>query len=209
MGEIQLQYDINENEFKISNKEVSPTKRSSSNYDSFKKKLYTARDDSNYCDFCKCFSPILEATHIIDIDLHNELRTEFKKDRTLPISVNDANNGLLLCSTCHAYYDHKNSFITMKEDGKILVDKVLHINQIHRIMNNSYVSWSDQIGFDSSFPTPSLLRLRNKWKISSRKKLLNDLLHEYDERSESEEEHIVKKVKTSNKTSNHRDKNNN
>jgi hypothetical protein len=50
----------------------------------------------------------VEAARIIDLALRQKLEEEYDKGgETLPVSVNDAGNGLLLCPTCHAYFDKK------------------------------------------------------------------------------------------------------
>jgi uncharacterized Fe-S center protein len=41
----------------------------------------------------------------VDHQFSGELEEEYNSDRLLPISVNDAANGILLCPTCHTHFD--------------------------------------------------------------------------------------------------------
>jgi predicted restriction endonuclease len=101
-------------------------KRSSAKQDSFKKKLFRRHNaylpDVN-CEICTGgTTESLEAAHLYDVAFKAQLEQKYMtKPSRLPISVNDVDNGLLLCPTCHTLFDNKNRDLRIGEDGTIIV----------------------------------------------------------------------------------------
>lgn len=89
----------------------------------------------------------------------------------LPISANDASNGLLLCGTCHTYFDKKpNPMIRIKPDGTIVLSglaKTINYNKL----DGTKVPWSCYIDSNKDFPNKSLLEFALKLKPADNKRL--------------------------------------
>lgn len=167
----------------------SPTKaaksRSTAKQDSFIKKLHTARNSSNSCDICNTFAPGgLEAAHIIDIGWADKLRAEYLQNRALPLSVNDAPNGLLLCASCHTYFDKKPPQITIEDDGKLLMSGDACLNTSLSQFHNQKVSWWESINQDRNYPSSAVLKLRRQWKVPDNKKRKRDQQQQEEEEEE-------------------------
>ena len=175
-------------------------KRSTAKQESFKKKILRLRGNSTACCICNDrFPGSLEAAHIIDLAFRNRLETEYVKDNSLPLSVNDAMNGLLLCANCHLAYDKKSPLITISVTGVITVHGDGLKTKSLKCLNKRKVSWAEHIG-SKDYPSVSLLRLRLKWKVSDAGKRKRDMDQESEESEESDEcEAPKKKVKTSKK----------
>ena len=99
-----------------------PTKRngklSSAEQDSFKnvlrKRHKLCGSNPHACEICADVVGDLESAHIIDHALYLRADGDFGKIAGVPISLNDAVNGLLLCSNCHTKFDK----IVSKKEGR-------------------------------------------------------------------------------------------
>lgn len=132
----------------------------------------------------------LEAAHIIDHSLHDDLEEAYKNDKSLPISVNNAENGMLLCPTCHGYFDKKQRNILIKSDGTIKLLGICKKNA-YKGLDGTKVHWSDQIDVNKDYPTSSLLKFYCKLKPAPGKRQ-RDLIEEWAS-DESGEEYPKKK----------------
>lgn len=169
-------------------------KRSSAKQDSFRKKLLR-RNKSDTCDICGEQAPALEASHIVALAHKELLETEYDKDPdNLPISVNDATNGVLLCPSCHDSYDRpigkksKKRFIHIKPDGTIVLNgKAEKIN--YKKLNGKKVPW---IPGQSHYPTPELLQFALTLDPVKGKTTMEKSEEQEDEDEDEDEEHIPK-----------------
>lgn len=98
----------------------------------------------------------------------------------LPVSVNDASNGLLLCPTCHAYFDSKHSLLQIGGTGKIIVASKL---KNYKNLLNALVPWASYIGKHKDYPTKELLEFAQRLKPAPKKRL-RELIEESEERME-------------------------
>ena len=176
-------------------------KRSSAKQDSFKKKLFRVRRYSTECDICKRSALVaLEAAHIIDHSRARELEAAYSKveNSKLPVSVNDASNGLLLCSICHTYFDAAPPCIRINGSGTILLYGDAKADKSYKLISNTKVAWSKHIGVNKDFPSSETLQLSIEWqKFNSKSKRFSDLQQDFDE--EKEDEAPQKKKRTATK----------
>jgi len=146
---------------------------SSAKQESFKKKLKNSRTDIDHCEICNAYYPgdNLEATHIVDEALRDKLLVAYKKDKSLPVSVNDCPNGLLLCAVCHGFFDKRpKPLMRISGDGTILLyGAALHSSIQH--LHKTKVQWLDKLGKDKDFPTPVLLDFAMTLKPGANKRL--------------------------------------
>ncbi len=158
--------------------------RSPAKQDSFKKKLRRRRGENaaDKCEICgENYPNNLEAAHIIDRALHETLEAAYAHNNGLPISVNNAENGLLLCPTCHAYFDKKERNIMITPNGTIQLSRdCKDIN--YKNLNGTKVFWSGLIGVNKDYPTPAVLRYFAELKTKPvENKRLRELEEEKDE----------------------------
>ena len=60
------------------------------------------------CEICDVPSAKFEATHLFDLAREQDYLAFYEDDpEHIPISINNAENGLLLCRNCHGYFDNK------------------------------------------------------------------------------------------------------
>lgn len=154
---------------------------------------------SGRCDICdeNCVGS-LEATRVFELAKRSELEAEYLKAPadSLPTSVNDAGNGLLLCPNCHAYFDKpvrrgskkRNIEITANGTIRLHGDAKKMINYLN--LEGKKVPWHDKIGTSGQFPTPYLLTLCLKFSVSPGKRL-----HELSDPESAEEPGDEKQVK--------------
>ena len=169
--------------------------RSRAKQESFKKKLKNSRDNSDNCEICNAYFPdVLEAAHIVDEALRNVLLAAYKKDKTLPVSVNDCPNGLLLCPTCHSFFDKRPTpLIRISSDGTILLFGTALQSSIKHL-HKTKVNWHEKLGNDKDFPTPALLNLAMNLKPGAKKRL-RELEDESDEEFQDDEKPVKGKRK--------------
>lgn len=88
----------------------------------------------------------LEATHLVDLALREELEKAYEQNDNLPISVNDAPNGLHLGPLCHTYFDKEpKPFIRIKPTGSMQLFGGALKSEQHKKLNNTFVDWADNI----------------------------------------------------------------
>ena len=166
-------------------------KRSTSKQDSFRKKLLTVRKNIQKCDICdEIHEGNLQGAHIVGITYAEMLRDAYYENENLPPSVNDAQNGLLLCPTCHGYFDKPQPEIRISHDGTLIMNEKCKKNPRYKDLDGTKVPWSDKIG-RPNFPSPDLLQLALPLMNAKSKRALEIL--EDDEDDENEEEHLVQR----------------
>ena len=127
---------------------------------------------------------VLEATHLYDQLYSNRWDDIYKKDRAnIPISVNDAKNGLLLCPTCHALFDSPKNFLKIDKTGKIVVSK--DAGESIYLLNGTFVSWKDNIG-TNDYPSSTFLEIVYKLETKSRDKRIREIIEESEEDADDE-----------------------
>jgi hypothetical protein len=133
---------------------------------SFGDKLRT-RNDTEHCEMCNEFSRgLLQSCHIVDVQYQAQYKEHIRasKNSKMPLSVNDGQNGLLLCVSCHTFYDkivkrgrYTGRCIQIKPDGQIELygdAKESNYKQLH----GKFVPWHAQIGINTWYPTAELLQ---------------------------------------------------
>jgi len=141
-------------------------KLSNSYEDSFKRKL-TRRNkyyigNADECDICGQCIGDLESARILDRALQKTVDADYEKIPGVPLSINDAENGLLLCSCCHTKYDKivskkEGRSIQITEDGTIILSgNAKRVN--YQNLNGKKVPWARFIGVNKHYPSRELLR---------------------------------------------------
>lgn len=156
----------------------TPT-RNLAGHDSFRNKLIRRNKESTICDICAEDSLWLEATHIIDVAKRALLEEEYKANEELPVSVNDASNGLLLCPTCHCCFDLKEPVVQIGANGKIILSGVWETMN-YRNLRNATVPWAHLIGRHKDYPTKELFKLALRTKPGAMKRI-RELIEESEE----------------------------
>jgi len=172
------------------------SKRSSAKQDSFKEKLKRRNalyDRQANCNVCNDQTPrVLEGAHVVAHAHKALLESQFAKDPdNLPISVNDASNGILLCPTCHSCYDlplgkkSKKRFIHIDPNGTIILNgETKDIN--YKNLHGQRVPW---VPGTANYPTLQLLKFA--LTLSSAKDRRIEELKEELEENEEEDEHAL------------------
>jgi len=154
-------------------KTPSPSKgspnRNSAKQDSFRKKLFRRDPHRATCEICDVYCSFLEAAHVIDLAKRTQLEEAYMKNQELPISANDASNGLLLCTECHVAFDR--TFLQISGEGKVIVRSRLKDNPKYKNLQNAYVPWARLIGTHKDYPTKELLKLALRIKPSKGKRV--------------------------------------
>lgn len=179
----------------------SRRRRSTAVQDSFKRKLARARARWNrnvdLCDICDHWCNKCEAAHVIDVANKSQFEMEAVTNRALPLSVNDSSNGLLLCPTCHAYFDAKPPGLRIDKQGKIIVSKqLLTANVTYKNVHKKVVWWIQHNALND-FPSGALLDFAYQLKPASGKRLreLSDESDELDDESNECDAASLKKSK--------------
>lgn len=181
----------------------------SAKQESLRKKLLrrnAAVDRAGLCDICDNQCPaLLEAARVFDVANRKDFEEEFAKlpnaTKRLPISVNDAGNGLLLCANCHAYFDmpvkrgFKRRNIEIINDGTIILRGHAKKDIRYSHLNGIKVPWHKHIGSDPTFPTAELLRLGLRYTVSARKRLAELFDPETAEDPSETETPVIKKAR--------------
>ena len=158
-------------------------KRNSAKQDSFRKKLIRRSKKRTTCDICSddVGFDTLEAAHIIDLAKRAILEAAFDElDTVFPSSVNDTCNGLLLCPTCHSFFD--DGKIQISGTGIILLCSELR-KKNYKNLHNTEVPWARLIGLNFNYPSKELLELALKTKPEPKKRL-RELIEESEESEE-------------------------
>jgi len=181
----------------------SPKKgpRSTQKQDSFKKKLIRRRDlsESKECEICGGAVGDLEAAHIVDHQFAERLNDAYMENKKLPISVNDASNGLMLCANCHSKYDKqlkggKGRSMQIKADGTILLYGEAKKDNYNNLQGKK-VPWHSQIDVNKDYPSSVLLKFAIELKTVSTKKRLFELQEDSEESDEETARRPVKQRK--------------
>lgn len=179
---------VNENTISSYMTPSQSPKRNSAKQDSFRKKLIRRNKARTTCDICAEDCLMLEAAHVVDLAKRAHLEAAYEEmDTVLPASVNDASNGLLLCPTCHAYFDSKDSLLKISGTGKIILTGKLKKKNYKNLLNTQ-VPWASCIGKHKDYPTKELLELALRVKPGAEKRL-----RELKEESEESEEEVRSK----------------
>jgi hypothetical protein len=97
----------------------------------------------------------LQAAHIFDIGSKQAFEDASEKLKGIPLSMNDAANGLLLCPNCRVMLVKK--LIKINKSGEIIVSP--DTNDQNAIeLQNKRVPWKSKIG-KLNYPTAALLDL--------------------------------------------------
>jgi len=99
----------------------------------------------------------LESAHILDHSRAVELEQKYSEDPdNFPVSVNNSENGLLLCPTCHSYFDAKKiRLLKIDKKGKIfLFGSAKEKN--YKGLDGKYVPWKSKID-KKDYPSSALL----------------------------------------------------
>jgi len=74
------------------------------------------------CEVCCKFSVQLVVTHLWDCECSLQLYNVARKDfNTLPASVKDVENGMLVCRQCQGYLDEETRWLRINKDIKYTV----------------------------------------------------------------------------------------
>jgi len=195
------------------------TKRSKTNQDSFKSQL-VRRNGNTLCNICGGnFPGALEAAHIYDHAYKLEFEQAYVKNKNLPISVNHPDNGLLLCPTCHTYFDKRvrsEGELEGKKVGRKAKDKGSRCIEIERDgtirlyghakmcnymkLDGTKVPWYELIN-TKDYPSGDLLQLALGRDITHNKRLRENSESEEEEEEEEREREGEKEALAASKRS--------
>mmetsp|Transcript_10472 Transcript_10472/g.9397 ORF Transcript_10472/g.9397 Transcript_10472/m.9397 type:complete len:184 (-) Transcript_10472:331-882(-) len=150
------------------------------------------------CDVCnEVYRNGLEAARIVDHNMKESLEKAFLENDNLPASINHEQNGLMLCPTCHNYFDKKEPEIRITPDGTIMVYGNCLASPRYNALNGTKVYWTNKIG-NKNYPSSELLTFALKLKPGDKKRVRE--LIEFSEDSDDEEE-LTQNVTLNNTTS--------
>jgi hypothetical protein len=119
------------------------------------------------CEICSGKQVTLEAAHVIGLAEKEMLYARRMLDKDLPMSINDTDNGLLLCLNCHSYYDK--NLIRINEVGMILIDDTLHGVEHYDSLHQTHVPWYKCIGTRANlWPSQNTLEFRNSDEFTTK-----------------------------------------
>jgi len=160
--------------------------RSTSQQDSFRKTLLIVRKNIQKCDVCdEIYEGNLQSTHIVGITHAEMLREAYFENENLPPSVNEAQNGLLLCPNCHGYFNKIVPEIRISHDGTLIINERCKKNLRYAALDGTKVSWAAKIG-RPSYPSPDLLQLALLLMNDKHKRVLEVLEDDKDDERELE-----------------------
>lgn len=169
-------------------KTPSPTHKATLKQDSFKKKLRRRCLGTSTCEICGDECCTLMAARLVDHALKKQLEVANLTDSLhLPISVNEAANGLLLCPTCHSHFDFRPPFIRVQMDGTITLTGAAK-KQKYKSLYNTKVPWADRISQHKDYPSKELLQLSTKLIRQPRKRARESSSEKEDDEDEDESE---------------------
>jgi hypothetical protein len=104
-------------------------------------------------------SAVFEAAHLFDQAREKEYTTFFYADRDhMPIGINDAENGVLICPNCHSYFHKKPSrLLHIKSNGTIELTGLAK-EQNYAGLHGKKVPWADKIN-KKDWPSSALLEV--------------------------------------------------
>ena len=115
-------------------------------------------------------------------------REAYYQNDNLPPSVNDAQNGLLLCPNCHGYFHKPQPEIRISHDGTLTMNKKCKKNPRYKL-DGTKVPWADKIR-RPNYPSPDLLKFALPPLMNAKNKRAQEVLED-DEDNESDEEYLV------------------
>jgi len=134
------------------------------------KRCYAGR-----CEICDVPSAKFEAIHLFDLAREQEYWAFYEDDpEHIPISINNAENGLLLCRNCHGYFDNNKPqrLMHIKSNGTIELTvkaKEQKYGPGGACLHGKKVPWADKIN-KKDWPTSALLHVVYHLKAKSRKR---------------------------------------
>jgi hypothetical protein len=155
------------------------------------------------CHICQILiSKTSKGCHIVDLNLVEEFKKKRKElgSANFPISINDPDNGLLLCASCHENFDHKERLIRIKGDGTIVCHADLLVDPVYKKLHGKKVWWAERIGavhWPSSdyLDWANILPKGSKSKSTKKLKLASGAAAgEEESESESDESEFEKKM---------------
>jgi len=82
----------------------------------------TVRKNIQKCDICdEIHEGNMQGAHIVGLAHVELLRVAFYENEKIPPSVNEAQNGLLLCPNCHGYFNKTVPEIRISHDGTLIM----------------------------------------------------------------------------------------
>ena len=172
----------------------TPTVRSNFKYDTFREKLLRRNevaDLASICHICSYYIPVefLRAARLIPLSGKLFLENEYVrvKGNGLALSVNDADNGLLLCANCHGFLNTNDKLISIDFTGKIGVSQKLDKNNTYKSLRGKYVCWKEYID-ERGWPTKKQLIFAFDYKNRKRKDMIDDIMDEIEKEADDEGE---------------------
>jgi hypothetical protein len=101
------------------------------------------------CQVCDQPSPHdeVQGAHFCDITLRDTLvQAAMKNSGQMPLSINDFANGMLLCKSCHGYFDNSSKHLLVNGDGVIVCSKSLQKHAVYKALHGTQVPWAARIG---------------------------------------------------------------
>jgi len=196
----------------ISTKKSKGEKLSIAKQDSFKKKLERRKaclgGNFDECEICGESIADLEGVHILDEAFKETVESDFEKRVTgAPLSINDAENGLLLCSNCHTKYDKvvskkEGRSIQITADGTIRLSggNAKRVNYMN--LDGKKVPWVEFIGKHQHYPSKELLQYSLDLKLQPlpckrmREIIQDELEYNADDNSSNYEERRMTEKKS-------------
>lgn len=121
------------------------------------------------------------------------------KGQGLAMSVNEADNGLLLCGLCHGFFDTK--LIGVDSSGKISISEKLNKNDKFKSLRGKDVCWKAFID-KRGWPTKNQLKFAMGYKKRKRSDMVDDInSEEEDEEGDDEVATAAKELKPAAKKS--------
>jgi hypothetical protein len=153
-------------------------KRDTGKQQSLTKKLIkrcNSKEDARRCEICDVPSAVFETAHLFDLAREKEYLTFFEADRDhMPISINNAENGVLICPNCHSYFDKKpRRLLHIKSNGTIELTGLAK-EQNYAGLHGKKVPWADKIN-KKDWPSSALLEVVYHLPPKSRKRKGTDL----------------------------------
>lgn len=156
-------------------------KRDTGKQQSLTKKLIKrcdGKDDARRCEICDVPSAVLETAHLFDLSREKEFIAVYEADREhIPISINNAENGLLICRNCHGYFDKKpRRLLHIKSNGTIELTGLAKDQNYGPAdgLHGKKVPWANKIN-TKDWPTSALLNVVYHLPPNSRKRKGTDL----------------------------------